>query len=412
MLGFGKSYTASLFSQWVFGKSTSNQVITASYNEKMSSKFSQTVRDGIGIEGISPTDIAYADIFPDTRVKKGDSAKQSWSLEGYHHNYLATSAKGSLTGMRANVAIIDDLIKDAYESFNERILEEKWEWYTDTFLSRILEGGIQIVIATRWSTKDLTGRLITVNPDNWYILSMPACLNEETHEMLCPELMSWERYAELKELTSEEIFLANYQQQPIEVIGRLYNNLKTYEHIPKDTHGNPLFEEIINYTDTADKGSDYLASIVAGVYDKQLYVLGVYYTQDDMTITEQQTADLMYRNKVNRAIIESNNGGSNFARSVERILKDTYGSRYTTINQFHQSKNKEARILTMSSFVQSNIYFPVDWGRRWTDFYVAINSYQREFKNNKHDDAVDALTGLAEQIENGRKKWKAVPSLY
>lgn len=378
----------------------------------MSSKFSQTVRNGIGVESTSLSDIAYADIFPDTKVKSGDSAKQSWSLEGHYHNYLATSAKGSLTGMRANVTIIDDLIKDAYESFNERILEEKWEWYTDTFLSRVLEGGIQIVIATRWSVKDLTGRLIAMSPEDWYILSMPACINESTQEMLCEDIMSWERYKELKRLTSEEIFLANYQQQPIEVMGRLYNDIKTYSQIPTDGNGDPLFEEIINYTDTADKGNDYLASIVAGVYDKQLYILDVYYTQDDMTITERETAKMLRRNKVNRAIIESNNGGSNFARSVQRILKDIYHTNYTSIEQFHQTKNKESRILTMSSFVQNNVFFPVDWGTRWTDFYVAVNSYQREFKNNKHDDAVDALTGLAEQIETQKKKWKAVPSLY
>ncbi len=407
MLGFGKSYTASLFSQWVFGKSIKNQVITASYNEKMSSKFSKTVRDGIGLESTSPTEIAYADIFPETKIKHGDSAMMSWSLEGHYHNYLATSAKGSLTGMRANIAIIDDLIKDAYESFNERILDEKWEWYTDTFLSRVLEGGIQIVIATRWSTKDLTGRLIAKNPDDWYVLSMKACLNEDTKEMLCDELMSWERYSEIKELTSEEIFMANYQQQPIEVMGRLYNNLQTYNY-----NELPEFEEIINYTDTADKGNDYLASLVAGVKDGQLYLLDVYFTQDDMTITEGKTADMLYDNKVNRAIIESNNGGSGFARAVERIIKEKYKSRYTSFTHFHQSKNKEARILTMSAFVQNNIFFPEDWGKRWTDFYIAVNTYQREFKNNKHDDAVDALTGLAEQVANQKKQWKAVPSLY
>lgn len=396
----------------MFGKNKRNKVITASYNEKMSTKFSTTVRDGIGVESTTPVEITYADIFPNVRIKYGDSAKGSWSLEGQYESYLATSAKGSLTGMRGNITIIDDLIKDAYESFNERILEEKWEWYTDTFLSRVLEGGMQIVIATRWSTKDLTGRLIARSPDDWYILSMQACLNEDTHEMLCDELMSWERYSDLKDLTSEEIFLANYQQQPIEVMGRLYNEFKTYERVPHDANGNPLFEEIINYTDTADKGNDYLASIVAGVYDKQLYVLDVYYTQDDMTVTEEQTAELLFRNSVNKSVIESNNGGSGFARSVERIVKEKYASRYTTFTQLHQSKNKEARILTMSAFVQQNVLFPVDWGRRWTDFYVAISSYQREFKNNKHDDAVDCLTGLAEQINSGSTKWKAVPSLY
>lgn len=404
--GFGKSYTASLFSQWCLGKSIKNQVITASYNEKLAQKFSRTVRDGIGVESTQPFTITYADIFPDSKIKRGDSSVSSWALEGHYMNYLATSMGGSLTGMRGNIMILDDMVKSANEAFNEKALQDIWEWYTDTFLSRVLEGGIQIVIATRWASKDLTGRLIEKNRDDWYELKMKACLDESTQEMLCPELMSWERYSQLKTLTSEEIFMANYQQQPIEVKGRLYQSFNTYEKLPD-------FEKIINYTDTSDKGSDFLCSISAGVHDGQLYVLDVLYTQDDMSVTEGQLAQMLIQDKVNTATIESNNGGEGFARSVERIMTEEYKNRFTEIQTFHQSKNKESRILTMSSFVQRNVLFPSNWGDLWEDFYVALNTYQREFKNNKHDDASDTITGLCEQLLDGvNNQWKAVPSLY
>lgn len=405
--GFGKSYTASLFSQWVLGKKHNNQIITASYNEKIASKFSRTVRDGIGVEATEPFEIAYADIFPDTRIKQGDASVNSWSLETHYMNYLATSLGGSITGMRGNVTILDDLVRGHEVAFNERVLQEIWDWYADTFLSRVMEGGIQIVIATRWSTKDLTGRLMARYPDDWYELKMPACLNEETQEMLCEELLSWKRYSEIKDISSEEIFLANYQQQPIEAKGRLYQSLQTYEGKL------PEFEKIINYTDTADRGNDYLCSITAGVHDNQIYVLDVLYTRDDMSITEKQTAEMFLENRVHTAVIESNNGGLGFARSVERILNEELKSRYTNIETFHQSKNKESRILTMSSFVQRNVFFPSNWAKRWEDFYIAVNTFQREFKSNKHDDAVDALTGLCEQVDQGSSnQWKAVPSLY
>lgn len=404
--GFGKSYTASLFSQWCLGQEITNQVITASYNEKLAQKFSRTVRDGIGIESTEPFSITYADIFPNSKIKRGDSSVSSWALEGHYMNYLATSMGGTLTGMRGNICVLDDLIKSSTEAFSERALQDIWDWYTDTFLSRVLEKGIIAVIATRWASKDLTGRLIEKNKDEWYELKMKACLNEDTHEMLCPELLSWERYSQLKELTSEEIFMANFQQVPVSVKGKLYQTLQTYEKLPE-------FEKIINYTDTSDKGADYLCSITAGLADGQLYITDVLYTQDDMSITEGQTAQMLLMNKVNNAIIESNNGGEGFARSVERILHDVYKSRFTDITTFHQNKNKESRILTMSSFVQRNVFFPSNWGDRWNDFYIALNTYQREFKNNKHDDAPDALTGLCEQIVEGfNNQWKAVPSLY
>jgi predicted phage terminase large subunit-like protein len=121
-----------------------------------------------------------------------------------------------------------------------------------------------------------------------------------------------------------------------------------------------------------------------------------------MEITEQQTADLLVDNNVTLAKIESNNGGRGFARTVERLIWDKYQSRSVAVRWMHQSKNKKARILTKATFIQSHIYFPANWHDRWPEFYKAIMSYQREGKN-KNDDGPDALTGLAEMMENQPK---------
>src|SRR5699024_6375129 len=361
----------------------------------MSSEFSKGVRDGIATDKGENLDITFKDIFPDKAIKRGDASVQKWSLQGHHMNYLATSFNGTLTGMRGNIAIIDDPVKSAEEAFNESILENKFFWYNNTFLSRVLKGGIKIVIATRWSTKDLTGRLMDREPEEWFELKLPA-YDESTGEMLCEEIFDYEMYSSQKEFMSEEIFLANYQQQPIDVKGRLYTKLQTYSDnpIPKDEAGNPLFERIISYTDTADKGADNFVSIVGGEYKGQIWVLDVLYTKDPMEETEIQQAELLMKWKVNRAVIESNNGGSYFASNVEkRMIEKNY--RFTEIERFHQSKNKVTRILVNSSYVMNNMFFPDDWRETHTRFYQDVMSYQREGKN-KHDDAPDTITGLAE----------------
>ena len=115
-----------------------------------------------------------------------------------------------------------------------------------------------------------------------------------------------------------------------------------------------------------------------------------------MEVTETGVARTLYENNVNIADIESNNGGRGFARSVERILKDEFKSNKTKVKWFHQSKNKVARILSNSTWVMDHIYFPSNWRDRWPEYYKAMISYQREGKN-KHDDAPDATTGVAEQ---------------
>jgi predicted phage terminase large subunit-like protein len=111
---------------------------------------------------------------------------------------------------------------------------------------------------------------------------------------------------------------------------------------------------------------------------------------------------MLVENDIGYAKIESNNGGRGFARNVERIIWEDHKSRKVAVKWFHQSKNKKARILTHATYVMGHVYFPVNWHDRWPEFYAAIMGYQREGKN-LNDDAPDALTGLAEMMENQPK---------
>jgi predicted phage terminase large subunit-like protein len=169
--------------------------------------------------------------------------------------------------------------------------------------------------------------------------------------------------------------------------------------LPVDEKGRCLFERIISYTDTADEGSDSLCSIVAGVYRGEAWILDVYFTAEPMEVTEIEEADFLVRNKVNIAKIESNNGGKGFARNVERLIWERHRTKRVLIDWFHQSANKVSRILTNSSYIINHIYFPQGWSYKYESFYNALMSYQKEGKN-KHDDAPDCLTGIAEMVEN------------
>ena len=388
----GKSRTATKFVQWLFGKyGTSIKVMTGSYNETLSGTFAKQVRDCIAekkTEGIT----VYSDIFPGTKIKYGEAAAQKWALEGSQQaNYLATSPTGTATGFGCNIMIIDDVIKNAEEAYNANTLEKLRSWFTDTMLSRTENGFKLIVIMTRWSNDDLAG-FILANYQNVVHVNYKAV--QDDGSMLCPEILSRQDF-ELKTLNmNKDIVAANYQQEPIDVKGRLYTKLKTYTETPKDDKGNSLFKYILNYTDTADTGGDFLCSICYGMYEGAYYILDVLYSKESMETTEPVTARMLTANNVGCAIIESNNGGRGFARNVERECKEL-GNRHTNIKWFHQSKNKEARILSNSTSVMNNLYFPVNWEDRWPDFARAIKRYQREGKN-EHDDAPDALTGVYE----------------
>lgn len=392
----GKSRTAGLLVEWVLGNDQTQKIMTGSYNETLSTMFSKNVRNDIMEEKADESRIVFSDIFPGVSIKRGDGAMNLWSLEGGYNNYLATSPTGTATGFGASLLIIDDLIKNAEEANNELTKEKHWSWFTDTMLSRLEEGGKIIIIMTRWASDDLAGRALAHFKEAGAKLrhiSMKALQEDGT--MLCPEVLSYKSYQAKIRAMGADIASANYQQEPIDLKGRLYTSFKTY------SGQLPQFKEIRNYTDTADTGEDYLCSINYGVtFANEAYVLDVLYTKEPMEVTEPATAKMLLAGNVNVARIESNNGGRGFARSVERILKEVLGSNHTVVRWFTQSKNKQARIYSHSAWVMEHIYFPEDWRNRWPEYYDSMIKYQREGKN-KHDDAQDATTGVAENCEKG-----------
>lgn len=404
----GKSRTAGNLVEWCLGNDPTYKIMTGSYNETLSTMFSKNVRNSIQEEKADESKPVFSDVFPGVKIKYGDGAMNLWSLEGGYNNYLATSPTGTATGFGCNLMIIDDLIKSALEANNATVLENHWSWFTDTMLSRLEEGGKIIVIMTRWHSEDLAGRVLEwcQNSNKKYRhIKDKALLDPTKRLMLCPEILSYESYKDKTSAMGEDIASANYNQEPIDLKGRLYTKFKTYEDIPRDIGGNQLFTEIKNYTDTADEGSDYLCSITYGVYNMEAYVLDIIYTQEVMEHTEGKVAKMLFDHKVNIADIESNNGGKGFARAVESILQQQFQTNKTSIKWFHQSQNKKARILSNATWVMDHIYFPKNWRDRWPDYYKDMNKYQREGKN-AHDDAPDATTGIAEKISKGKVKLK------
>lgn len=405
----GKSRTLVNFSKFVYGKDVKNKIITGSYNDTMAQNFSRNVRDGIQQEKNYEHEITYSDIFPDTKIKYGDSSYGKWALKGRFFSYKGTGTGGTVTGLGCNIAITDDPVKDAAEAFNELRLATIWEWWASTFRSRLEKGGIQIVNMTRWAERDVCGHLL--NPDlkegkrhkEWFVLKMTA-IDPESGELLCPELLDAEMLADLEDTLDESIFAANFMQRPVDKKGKLYAGFNTYAKLPQS------FEKIINYTDTADTGEDYLCSITVGILNNTAYVLDVIYTKDHMEDTEPELAKTLARLGVRKAYIESNNGGRGFARAVKRILKYNLNATQCKIHPFTQSDNKRSRIFTNAKALQRTLLFPDDWAQRWPEYYRDMRDYKAEGRN-AHDDAPDATTGIVEYMDVRQNKVNAAVAL-
>jgi predicted phage terminase large subunit-like protein len=388
----GKSRTLVLFATWILGVKISEKIITCSYNDDLATDFSKYTRNIIQQTKDIPTDIIYSDIFPSSKIKRGDASYKKWALVGQHFSYLGAGVGAGITGRAGTLRIVDDLIKDKQTANSPDALKSIWAWFTDTFLSRRGEGGVKTVICmTRWADEDPCGKILSgPTKDDWYVLKIPVI--DEEDNMLCEDILDYKGLMENKALMDPATFLANYMQETVNIKGKLYTSYKTYDKLPENR------SKIISVVDTADTGKDKLAMITALIHEGRAYVLDIYYTGDPMEKTELEVARRLSIFNPQICYIESNNGGRGFARNVERLLWEKYQSRRSRIEWFHQSQNKIARILSNSTQVMNNIYFPSGWENDYRDAFIAYDTYQREGKN-ANDDLPDALTMLIEKIQ-------------
>ena len=390
----GKSLTLGKFVEWVLGNDHTKKIMTGSYNETLSTVFAKNVRDTIQENKADITRVVYSDVF-DAKIKYGDAKMNLWSLEDGYNNYLATSPTGTATGFGADIIIIDDVIKNAEEANNAMVLDKHWDWFVNTMLSRLESGGKIIINMTRWHSEDLAGRALRELPKTGYRVKHInfRAHDEKTDTMLCEEVLSLMDYKRKVLTMGSDIASANYQQKPIDIKGRLYGELKTYNNRSE-------YRKIWHYCDTADTGKDYLCSIVWGETSEGFMdVLDVIYTQKPMEYTETAVADQLVNNKVNSSRIERNNGGRSFARSVKDKIQ---GKVSCSVDDFYQGTNKESRIYSNSHWIEQYVRFPSDWRTRFPEYYQAMTTYQKTGKN-KHDDAPDATTGIAETMATGNQ---------
>lgn len=407
-----KSLTATNLVEWLFGRDNKLKVMTGSYNETLSGTFARKVRDTIDEQPSRGVEV-YNNLFPLTKVKYGQASKSLWALENSgQDNYLATSPTGTATGFGANYVLLDDIIKNAEEAYNKNVLDKHFDWFTNTMMSRT-EGDKWKVIAimTRWAKDDLAGRIIEQYGDLVEVIQYKAV--QDDGSMLCDEILNQRDYKIKTQEMATEIVEANYNQKPIDVKGRLYESFMTYDELPvkrtlcqqckeqpKNDCKNCTYDHGIkrNYTDTADKGSDFLCSVDYIEFDKEAYITDVVMSDEAMEITEPKVANMLDEDDVTEATIESNNGGRGFARNIERLLKEL-GNSKCVVNDKNQNSNKEARILSSSAWLQRHLYMPKNWISKHPAFAKQLLSYQRKGKN-PHDDAPDVLAGIYEKVAN------------
>lgn len=378
---------------YVLGKNPDKKVAIACYNSSKARKFNREIQRIMD-------EPDYQDLFPEARLSNGSDgyARTSDEFEMLNHRggLKSVGVGGSLTGEPVDMLIMDDLYKDAKSAWSPKVRENVQDWYDTVADSRLHNDSQQLLVFTRWHPDDLAGRLLGIEAADWEVIIYPAIKVGEPNdydprkegEALYPEKHSKEKLEKTMH-RNKHVFECLYQQNPTSKVGLLYELFKTYTIKPVS-----LKTVRKAYVDTADKGTDFLCSIVYDETESGIYIVDVIYTQEGMLSTEPMVAIQMKKHSVQFAIIEANNGGEGFKRNVEKGTR-TLGNTKTKFKAFHQSDNKEVRIFTNSADVNNMLFMPVGWDKMWPKFYKDVTEYVAQ-GGNEHDDAPDAMTGTVE----------------
>jgi predicted phage terminase large subunit-like protein len=211
----GKSeFSSYLFPAYFLGKYPQKKIIMGTHTAGLSEDFGRRIRNLLDTE-------EYREIFPATVVADDQKAAGKWSTS-VGGQYYAAGVGGALAGRGADLFVIDDPHSEQDVKTNSRLaFDTAWSWFQTGPLQRLMPGGAIIIIMTRWSLLDLTGRLIdyqTKNPDSipWEIVELPAILNEDTpnEKSLWPDQWPLASLKATKASLDPKYWNAQYMQQP------------------------------------------------------------------------------------------------------------------------------------------------------------------------------------------------------
>lgn len=223
--GHAKSQLISrFFPAWWLGTRPKNRYILVSMSRELTLDWSTAARNDLAAYG--------SEVFGVTTWTRASASR--WSLFGAEppHERLggslvAVGIGGTITGRRANVVGIDDVMRDDEQASNEAEREKQWKWLLKVALTRLLPGGAVVACQTRWHDDDLPGRLKarqekkSYRGARWEFLNLPAIADSEDDPMgraigepLWPEMFSLETLAEIREEVGPHTWTCLYQGQP------------------------------------------------------------------------------------------------------------------------------------------------------------------------------------------------------
>ncbi|HAS8353159.1 phage terminase large subunit [Morganella morganii] len=368
---------------YFFGKYPDMRVAGLSYGKDLASDMNRDVQRIMMSE-------EYKALFPESCLNakrvvtveiEAKRNSETFEIVGRKGAYISQGIGGPLTGKKVDLGIIDDPIKNAKEALSPVTKKATWNWYISTFKTRLSKNSGEIIMATRWATDDLSGRVID-SSDKAKVLAFPAI--NERGEALVPELHPIDSLLEKKALFGDYFWSAMYQQKPKPGDGQIFHEEFARYYLPKDLPD--TFDEVIHSWDMTFKdsdGTDYVVGQVWGKKGANAYLL--YQIRKRMSFTETLKAVKLLVEKypqARRKLVEDKANGP--------AVIDTLKTTVSGLVPIEPDGSKIARAHACTAeWEAGNVWLPHKDIAPWvTETVDEITT----FPFAGHDDTVDAMT--------------------
>ena len=378
-------FASYLLPAWFLGKFPGKKIIQTSNTAELAVGFGRKVRNLVGSE-------QYSRIFPDVTLRSDSKAAGRWSTNA-NGEYFAIGVGGTVTGKGADLLIIDDPHSEqeaAIAATNPEVYDKVFEWYSSGPRQRLQPGGAIVVIMTRWSKRDLVGKILKSSiereGEEWEIIEFPAIL--PSGNSLWPEFWPINELLALKTELPVSKWNAQYMQTPTSEEGAMVKR-DWWQIWEKDEP--PRCEFIIQSWDTAftkNERSDYSACTTWGVFylnenteDPNIILLDALKQRLEFPELKAKALEMYKEWEPDAFIVEAKAAGSPLIFELRRMG--------IPVSEFTPTRGND-KIARMNSvtdlFSSGKVWAPP---RRWAEEVI---EEMAAFPNSEHDDLVDSST--------------------
>ena len=416
----GKSFSLNYFSAWLFGLDINNSVLRLSYSEELVLGFSRSIQEII-------RNPRFSDIFVQYRYFGGKpfakEKESDWKIKNAETltSHISRTRDGSVTGIRANKAIIfDDMTKGATEATNSDLHKDLYNrWKTEWYNRRDGDSTKFIFAGTMWSPEDILNRVTEdresisdMIPSKTFkyvweskdgsTVAIRIPLLDENDETTCADVMSTQEARELRDTTDEFLFSCVYQQQPIAPTGLEFADelLEHYSELPLNEKGEEICSKYaLAVLDPARKGKDNVSMPIFRTDGQKYYFVDCIFRQKAMTDLYDDIVDKIIEHTIVKFVIENNIDTSLKTLLEEKLKAKGYYlceiiEKYNTVKKEQRIKDCRGIIKKTVVFKEKRAYKPnTDYGR----FMKNFTTYSFDYAN-KHDDAPDSMAMFTNEI--------------